>query len=279
MELSSKNKYPFVFIDAHVHIYKCFDLQVFFTNAFENIQKAATQMTMGSVKKGVLYLADTQGSNWFDFFMDKAASEVIDNGQLSAFKFCKTLEPHSVEVRYTNYENIYIVASQQIVTAERLEVLALGVKERLPDGLPIVETLEVVQASGALIVLPWGVGKWLGSRGKLIKKIISSQPNKNFTLFLGDIAGRPWFWPLSAILQLARSYGYPTLSGTDPLPMATEATRVGAYGTLCRGEISSQQPAESLKRLLQTSAMTLQEYGRNENIYRFFQNQISLRLQ
>jgi hypothetical protein len=279
MEPSSKKRHSINFIDAHVHIYECFDLTIFFTRAFENIRKSAVQMTTDSTIKGILCLAETKGSNWFDLFREKAASEVVGSGPLSAFKFTTTSEPHSIKVCYPEHADIFLIASQQIITSERLEVLAIGVKQKLPDGLPVAEVIQELQSSGNLIVLPWGVGKWLGRRGKLIKKIITSQSNTKSTIFLGDIAGRPSFWSLSSIFALADSYGYKTLSGTDPLPLATEASRVGAFGSSFIGEVSSEQPAESLKRLLPTSAITLREYGQNENIYRFFRNQISLRLQ
>lgn len=279
MEISCKDKKFLNFIDAHVHIYDCFDLEIFFKNAFRNIRKAASaEMADNVVKQGVLYLAETKGSNWFSLFEEKAASEVVSNGLLSAFKFAKTLETHSIKVCYPNHPAIFIIASQQIITAEKIEVLALGTKDKLPDGLPIQEVLERVQILDALIVLPWGVGKWLGNRGKIIKSIISSQRNRRSSMFLGDIAGRPWLWPLAPMVDLARSYGYQILSGTDPLPLATEAVRAGAYGSILKGEISSEYPAESLKRLLQTSTVNFQQYGRNEKIYRFIQNQILIRL-
>jgi hypothetical protein len=280
MEPSSNNQHSLNFVDAHVHIYECFDLKVFFTKAFENIRKAALPITTSNTNKGILCLAETKGSNWFDFLRKKATSNITDNGSLSAFEFTTTLEPHSIKVCHPDHIDMFIIASQQIITAERLEVLALGVRERLPDGLPVAEVIQELQSAGNLAVLPWGVGKWFGRRGKLIKKIVISQFNTNSTIFLGDIAGRPRLWPPSpSIFALASSYGYRTLSGTDPLPLATEANRIGAYGSLFRGEISSEQPAESLKQLLRTSAITPQGYGQSENIYRFLRNQISLRLQ
>lgn len=278
MEASTKDKKTYNFIDAHVHIYKCFDLKVFFTKAFENIQRAAVEMTHNGDINGILYLADTRGSNWFNFLFEEVTSKKANIEPLSTFKFTTTLEPHSIEVQSPDHTTMFIIASQQIITAENLEVLALGMKERLPDGLPISEVLEEVQASGALVTLPWGVGKWLGRRGKVIRKIVVSHLNRNFSMFLGDIAGRPWFWPFSSMTNFASSHGYQLLSGTDPLPLATEETRVGAYGSLLKGEISSEHPAESLKQLLQSSAITLQQYGQNENIYRFLRNQILLRL-
>lgn len=279
MEFYLRSQVSLNFIDAHVHIYESFNLASFFREAFENIRKAAALFNNENACKGIFYLAETKGSDWFNFFKQKATSKVVDNGPLSVFEFATTLESHSLEVRYPNYASIFIIASQQIVTAEKLEVLALGTNTKVPDGLPVAEVLEKVHSLGALIVLPWGVGKWFGNRGKLIKRIVDSQPSENFPVFLGDIAGRPRFWPLPSIFELAKSYGCKTLSGTDPLPLAVEATRAGAYGTFFRGKISSEQPAESLKQLLKTSTTTLQEYGQSEKTYRFVRNQISLRLQ
>jgi hypothetical protein len=279
MELPLRNQSTWNFIDAHVHIYESFNLVKFFSGAFDNIRKAAALLNSDITTKGVLYLAETKGSNWFDFLKQKAMSKAVDNEVLSVFEFATTLEPHSIEVRYPNHANIFIIASQQIVTAERLEVLALGTNTKVPDGLPVSEVLEKVQSLGALIVLPWGVGKWFGNRGKLINRIVGSQSSENYPIFLGDIAGRPRLWSLPSVFELAKSYGCKTLSGTDPLPLAAEATRAGAYGTFFKGEISSEKPAESLNEILKNSAITLQKYGQSENTYRFIRNQLSLRLQ
>lgn len=52
------------------------------------------------------------------------------------------------------------MAGRQIVTAEKLEVLALGTDLDIDDGRPIREVLSLVTENGGLPVIPWGAGKW-----------------------------------------------------------------------------------------------------------------------
>ena len=75
-------------------------------------------------------------------------------------------EAESLTASSKSGQDLSIVAGRQIVTAENLEILALGFDAGLDDGLPIDEVILAVQAAGALCVLPWGFGKWTGKRGQ-----------------------------------------------------------------------------------------------------------------
>ena len=63
---------------------------------------------------------------------------------------------------------VLVIAGRQIVSAERIEVLALGTRTQIPDGQPLAATIDAVRADGALAVLPWGFGKWWGARGRMV---------------------------------------------------------------------------------------------------------------
>ena len=155
-----------------------------------------------------------------------------------------------------NTMSIYIVAGRQIVTAEGLELLALGTDQLFEDGLPASSALTAVRASGALPVFPWAVGKWLGKRGKILSDLLSRELRSNESatdgssadLYLGDNSGRPIFWHNPSHFKQARALDMHVLPGTDPLPFADEAKRVGSFGFVVHGSLSDEHPVDDLKR-------------------------------
>ncbi len=90
-------------------------------------------------------------------------------------------------------DRLLVLAGRQVVSAEGVEVLAQCTAAQFANGRPLEETIEEIQAAGALAVLPWGVGKWLGRRGKLVTEAAARSP-----ILLGDNAGRPPFWSFPA---------------------------------------------------------------------------------
>jgi hypothetical protein len=48
-----------ILIDAHVHIYDCFDLEKFFDSAYANFKSAAEQLGHTNDFTGILLLAET----------------------------------------------------------------------------------------------------------------------------------------------------------------------------------------------------------------------------
>jgi hypothetical protein len=126
--------------------------------------------------------------------------------------------------------SIWMVAGRQIVTRERLEILALGLIEPPPDGGAAVDVVAAVLAAGAAAVLPWGAGKWMFRRAAVVTALLKEFPPT--ALALGDSALRPRGLPAPAPLRAAAAEERPVLAGTDPLPMPGEEDRCGAYATL-----------------------------------------------
>jgi hypothetical protein len=167
-----------------------------------------------------------------------------------------------------------IVAGRQIVTAERLEVHALGTRAKFIDGADIRATLDAVHEAGALAVLPWGVGKWLGHRGRLVEAIFRSPAT--FNVHASDNGGRPGFWPEPRFALLRDR---PLLCGSDPLPLPGEEYRAGGFGSWFEGALPADAPATALlERIAKMSTGELRAYGTAETASRFFRNQLLLRL-
>jgi hypothetical protein len=170
---------------------------------------------------------------------------------------------------------MFLISGQQIVTAEKLEVLAIGCLNLPESGLAIADTIGSVFAEGGFVILPWGVGKWIGKRGRIIKNTVAR--NENPLLFLGDNGSRPGFWPVTSFTTPNHSNNPRLLSGTDPLPLKGEEKRVGTFGSVIHGHIDSQTPFKTLKRLLSDRKTMFTSYGDPQSSLSFVRQQVALR--
>jgi len=157
---------------------------------------------------------------------------------------------------------LWLLAGRQVVTAERLEVLALGADADVPDGRPAAETLERIAASAAVPVLPWGLGKWLGARGRIVAGLLAAcDPSR---VAAGDTSLRPLGWPEPLALRRARARGFRVLAGSDPLPPAGEAGRVASYAAGWEDEADLERPAGALAALLRRPGLEPLRLGRRD---------------
>lgn len=76
-----------------------------------------------------------------------------------------TLEDRSLSARRQDGQTMILVAGRQLTTREGLEVLAIGTRTPLADGLPLDETLARIRAADAVPVLPWGSASGGASEG------------------------------------------------------------------------------------------------------------------
>lgn len=275
-----------IIVDAHVHIYDCFELDIMLDAALQNFSKVANNFGRAGMVTGVLLLTEARNNNWFQYARDSC---IKNQPLLAAEKGWEIqLTPDSAVLLATQKKDwqgdesrlnkmpIYLVAGRQIVTSEGLELLALATDHTFEDGLSVSSALDAVRASGAIPVFPWAVGKWLGKRGEVLAALLS--PESAAGLCLGDNSGRPVFWRNPSHFKQARALNMHVLPGTDPLPFANEALRVGSFGFIVHGLLGDAQPATDLKQLLRTTETKLLAYGQLENPWRFFINQIRLRI-
>ncbi len=262
-----------ILADVHTHIYDCFDLGRFFDSAIQNFATVAGKFEKSEKFVSILFLTETQNDNYFEFLRQAAQD---GSRSIPGWAVNLTEEGCSVSVARSNGQQIFLVAGSQVVVEEDLEVLALATPERVPDGLPLQKVINEVIRSGGLPVIPWGFGKWMGRRGKILEALLQS--NEFPSLFLGDNSGRPSFWSYPPYFEQAAAKQIKILPGTDPLPFESEADRVGRFGFSTYGLLDPQHPARDLKQILLNPNAQLQAYGALENPLRFIRNQIAMQI-
>ncbi len=262
---------PVTLVDAHVHIYSCFDLETLLACAAGNFSTAAATHAVDDYT-AVVMLSETAHDDAFSSVRERT----VQTGDHGDWRFEATSEAQSIVASHGDSDSLIIVAGRQIVTSEGLEILALATVDRIPDGLPAAETLDRVDAADAIAVLPWGVGKWLGRRGRLADTLLDRTPTAE--LALGDNSGRPWFFPYPAQFEAATTSGRRILPGTDPLPFRGEEARVGTVGSVLHASISASEPASSLKSLLRDLSVRVEPYMKTERLLPFVRNQLGMQM-
>ena len=262
-----------ILVDAHIHIHSCFDLNLLLDSVYKNFCEVAK---LFNVKKfdSVLCLTENFNVNYFSKFERMAESQNQNNS--SAWKFYLTNEPNSIRVLRKPEEVMYIIAGQQIVTKERLEVLAIGLIDKIENGKPIIQVINLVKKNNALPIISWGAGKWIGSRKKIIVKLVNKYTGD--FLFLGDNGNRPFFWSRPSIFKEAEKLNIRNLQGTDPFPFESEITKAGSYGFGVEGNINSLNPFEEIRKKVLDMNIPLLQFGKPETSLRFFRNQFLMYL-
>ena len=264
-----------MFVDAHVHIHDCLNIQKFISAAADNFALQAAKIADGAGSRYVLCLTETCEA---DKFAELAwlADAGTDNAETAgkAWSFRRTDGDESLVASHPDFAEITIVAGRQIVTAERLEILALGTTRTWEDGQAVSDVVESVLESGALPVLPWGFGKWMGRRQAIVQSVIKQFGHGSF--FLGDNSGRSGLMPDPPEFSIARDMGMKILPGTDPLPFRSERNRVGSFGFFVDGMVEKAQIWKFLLDYLTQSGGEIHPFGTLESPLRFVRNQVAM---
>jgi hypothetical protein len=227
------------------------------------------QLGMSSGCPGCLMLTEGSRANYYNALLDRPEAATALGWQVTA-----TDNGGAMILRRGPRDTMVILPGRQIVTAERLEVLALGCRREFPDGQPIGKVLDAVVHSNATAVIPWGFGKWWGSRGRALLDILRSDSAPPF--FLGDNGGRLGLGRRPALFAEAEARGVFVLPGSDPLPFPSEAHRLGSYGFVLPGWEESARPAHALRTRLQRLSASPQVFGRRTTIRRFCRMQLAM---
>lgn len=242
-----------ILIDAHVHVHRGFALDVFLDAAAGNLAAAARRLGVAAGQPGVLLLTEGAGARFFRRARDGAVRPAGGVWTLAAND-----DDPSLLALERGVPRLVLIAGRQVVTAEALEVLALGCDAELADGRPMAATLAAARRAGALVAVPWGFGKWWLRRGRLLAELIAREDPSDF--FLGDNGGRPR-GPEPKLFARAAERGIRLLPGSDPLPFPSQVGRVGSYGCRLAGALDIARPAAGLARLLRDPATRPRPFG------------------
>lgn len=266
-----------IFMDVHVHMYSCFNVQTFFDSAYHNFLYQGEKLGLEKNINAVIFITDWAGENWYQTFYQFTEKEKHKFSPPEGWQFSKTNERSAFMAFKDDRLNLYIIAGRKIVTAENLEALSLCTEhDSIPDNLSIEKTIEEIQKVHGVPVIPWAVGKWLGHRGIIIEKLIKKFGQKD--LLLCDNGNRPSFWSWPSHFSLAQSKQIKVLSGSDPLHFSSEAQRVGSFGSWMDTDIDTKYPSKDLKKQLLSPDSSPNHYGSLESLLRFFYHQTLMQI-
>ena len=263
-----------VFVDAHVHLHEHVEPGAFLDTAWENARQAAGTPARPPATV-VLLLAQVAGNDRFERLAAAAGSDESAALRAGLWTLRRTGEVESLTARRADGARIVLVCGRQVRSAEGLEVLALATCRGFEDGRPIAIVLAEAAGCGALAVLPWGVGKWLGRRGRIVEELLRAGSRQ---FVCGDNANRPVFWPTPRLLRLAGRLGVRVLPGSDTLPFPGAGTSAGRFGFTIGGTLSPDTPAANLLEWLTDTGRAIAAHGRRDSPWRFLRNQVLLRV-
>jgi hypothetical protein len=245
-----------IHLDTHVHVYDGY-----------NVDRLCDAMVARAGKEAIpaMFLAERTGQHTFS---DWVAAAKEGRPMAGATRWRPLTAPDDWTVVLGDGDSeLAVFAARQIAAKERIEALGLFLSTPIPDGLPLAGTLERIREAGGIPVLPWGIGKWLFKRRKIVERILASYDPD--TLFLGDSALRPRFWKTPRPMSAAIKRGFRVLHGSDPLPHPDEELRAGSYATLLMGSLDPASPADGLRNLLFLQASSFTPVGRRSTLREF----------
>ena len=270
-----------ILLDTHVHLYHPQDLSRLLHCAHQNFKTIAKGFGDDLSYDAVVCLTQTAKSLSVIQLLDIVHAMTDSSAAFGDWQVHMTKEKVSLEMRALDETRdkhvIFLIGGQQIVSCEKLEVLSIGNQIQISDGMSLAETLLAVEESGGIPIIPWGVGKWLGQRGKIVKKLIMKESKVHY--FLGDNSARPKCWPYVHLFNMARKKGIEILNGSDPLNFTSEIVKPGSFGVaLPSAEIESQHPAKKIKELLLDRHQIKNNYGTPQSLRSFVSSQLRLNL-
>ena len=256
-----------VFVDGHVHVYRCYDVEQVFDGAWRHVRAITAKNGLAKNFQCVLIFTESKG--------DQVFAELAETKNVGRWQISRTRDSSALCLRRDDDARLVLVAGRQLVSAERLEVSAYFLAQPFADGAPLDTLVTQVDRAGGVPVLPWGVGKWFGSRGRHVE---SRLMHSEVRLMVSDNGGRPWLWPTPRLFRTAKRQGIPVLAGTDPLPRVSEQQQAGRFGFMLKGPLSLETPAQDLKHRLLSLKCSPVQYGARVGVLNFFRNQLFMQV-
>jgi hypothetical protein len=255
-----------ILLDAHGHLHNQWDIRTALQGAFQNFARALSNLGSSPPFSAFVFLCSSPSTlPW-----STLGEHLVDIKKQGPYQMEE--DQHRICFIDNEGNSISLLPGHQIVSQESLEILSIGRTHGIPSG-PAEGIIESLLAGGTLIILPWGTGKWLGSRGKLVDTLLERFGS---SLLLGDNSGRPTIWRNVPQFQTARTRGIAILPGTDPLPIPHHQNRLGSFGCALPAEVKPHS-LEELAQLI-SSSIPIRSYGTLETLFGFFRSQIGIRL-
>lgn len=228
-------------VDAHLHMYPCYDTAKALSVLVRALRSYDTDAELAAV------LAERSDCH---FFAD------LKEGRVGEERLGGRVEVLDGAVRVIHAEGVItIFPGRQVVTAERVEVMALTVDEAPADGVPAVDALAAIRETGGLPAVGWAPGKWMFGRKHVVAGLIrSASPGE---LLLGDTSLRPTMWAEPLLMREGRQKGLGVAAGSDPLPAVGEERFMGRYATRLEGTLVGEQPVVALRKALRSSGQSV----------------------
>ena len=258
-------------IDSHVHIHKCFDIEEYLNFTFKNFSNSACKIDNSVSWVGVLLLTEIKGINFFNSLLNS-----FNKKNPNDYNKIRTEEEGSFIIQNRSRHKVIVVSGRQLITKGGIELLALCTTKDFTELEDLEKTIHNINKADAIPVIPWGFGKWVGEKKKIINKLI--HVNKDINFFLGDNSGRPSFWFEPYIFKLGKSRNRLILPGTDALPISSEVSKTGSYGFYLKTELNLSKPSEGLKKVLSDLNESPLTFGKLENPVKFLRNQLTMQL-
>ena len=169
-----------IIVDTHVHIYPCYDVPIALANLFDNLSRIG-----GSADKAVC-LAERYDCHFFDELKR-------DGGRsLGAAYDMEVVAENALRITAGAVGRLWLFAGRQIVTAERIEILALTVGDVACQGDEARNVVRKILADGGKPVVSWAPGKWFFKRGSVVEaQMREFSPGD---ILFGDTSLRPLAW-------------------------------------------------------------------------------------
>lgn len=223
--------------DTHLHLYPCHDLGVAVTALSTRLDRLAP----GAVRTG--FFTEPRDCH---AFRDLAGGDGA--AHTGRFSVTPGPQPEVLTIREPEGACMYVFAGRQVVTRERIEVLALTSDASFPDGAPAAEAVQRILDAGAVPVLAWAPGKWFFERGRVVRRLLDAFAPQQ--MLVGDSSLRPACWPEPLLVRDARRRGFRVVAGSDPLPLAGEERLWGSYATVWEAPFDPDKPVDSARGML-----------------------------
>jgi len=264
-----------ILVDAHVHLRDCFNVERFLERAAANFKQAAHTADKKSEFVGALLFTDSGQEDGFGRLRSHLTQhEPVDAKERERWCLRNTVEDTSLYITRKGEDELCVIAGRQLLSKEQLEVLAIGTRRPFNGQRSAKSLIRSISEAGALPIVPWGVGKWLGRRGAIVEDLLRDPRLPPF--YLGDSANRPVFWPQSSLFRRAEERGICNLPGSDPLPLPAECQRPGSFGFTMNGTLSAEQPTHDLLQKVSDPSNEVRPYGRGDGLFSFLRNQIAM---